>query len=285
LLIIFDRVAAYENKTGKQKRGTKVLLNFIMKNMYQALYFFMLPFFWEASVLNSLNIGFTLLLGILAVLSTQDLIFDNWLMENKILRATYYTLCLFASFDLLLPLFIPIPTRYILPLAAFLSVFGFIALHYPKLIFKKGKLRWIIISGLVIGYGCHQAEILVPAAPYKISQTAITAVTPDQFQKSPFAGVRKIHENDFKKKKLYCINILETPMYPRDTFTHIWSRNGETLLKKDVKKLKLGNGDYLLWTSMEYSNLSTIKTLGNWHVELSTGGRRLLNNHYFMVVN
>ncbi|MBU1218751.1 hypothetical protein KKF34_12405 [Myxococcota bacterium] len=285
LLIIFDRVAQTELRSGANKKGIKTVLNYVMKNMYQGLYFFMIPFYWEASVLGSANFIFTAIVGMVALLSTQDLIFDNWLMEKKFLRAAFYSFCLFASFDLLLPLFIPLPTHFTLMIAAFLAVFAFVILHYPALLFKKGYLRWIVIAGFAVAGIFYTFRSFIPPAPYKITISQLSAAKPDSSTPPDNEGIRRIHTDDFNSKKLFLSHILESPVYPRDSFRHIWKLNGKVIKKESLIKSRVSKDKYLIWSSLCWEDIGIMDVTGHWTVILQTGGDQILKKRSFLVVN
>ncbi len=284
LLIVFDRVGAYEKRSGKKRRGVKIILNYVMKNMYQGLYFFMLPFYWEASVLGSPNIFFTLVVAFLAVLSTQDLIFDNWLMEKKPLRAGFYALCLFASFNLLLPLFLPLPTRYTLVMAAFFATIGFVVLHYPHWILRQGHLRWVFLGSCAVAGLVYLLRGAIPPAPFKIAQTTVTARKPKSENPPRGDGVFRIHHRDMMEKEIYCVHVLESPIPPRGLFKHVWSRDDVRVHTKILRKLPLKGGKYLLWSSLKHAETGTLRLTGEWEVELFTSGGQILKKRSFLVV-
>jgi Family of unknown function (DUF5924) len=298
LLIVFDRLSAYKVTTdrekkgvkklihyvGKKKAGVKMILNYVMKNMYQGLYFFMLPFYWEATVLGSQNMIFTLLVGVLAILATQDLIFDHWLMEKKPLRAGFYAICLFASFNLLLPLFLPLPTKYTVVMASFFASLAFVMLHYPRWIMKKGYLRWVILGSSILAGGCFMIRSVVPPAPYKISKTVITAIKPNAKKPPRYDGVFRIHEKDMDTKEIFCVHILESPINPLDAFHHVWTRNTRFIKKKRLRKQIISVGRYLIWSSIKHSETGSAKVDGDWEVKLFTGGGQILKKRSFLVV-
>ncbi len=284
LLIVFDRIGAWEQRSGRQQRGVKLILNYFMKNMYQGLYFFMIPFYWEASVLSSPSVIFTVVVGLMAILSTQDLIFDNWLMEKKLLRAGYYSLCLFASFNLLLPLFLPLPGQYTLPLAAFLAVLGFVVLHYPRWLFKKGHLRWVLLGGALVAGGCYGIRGFIPPTPLKVSQTTLTARAPSRGDLPRGDGVYRIHRLDMENREIYCVHVLESPVNPRDRFLHEWRMDGKIVTKKPLRKLKISGDRYLIWSSIRHTETGAVNLAGDWNVRLLTGGGQILKKRSFLVV-
>ncbi|MBU1240303.1 DUF2914 domain-containing protein, partial [Myxococcota bacterium] len=230
------------------------------------------------------SIIFTAVVGLMAILSTQDLIFDNWLMEKKLLRAGYYSLCLFASFNLLLPLFVPLPGQFTLPMAAFLAVLGFVVLHYPRWLLKKGHLRWVLLGSAFIAGGFYLVRAFIPPTPLKVSQTTITARAPSREHPPRGDGVYRIHRKDMEDKRIYCVHVLESPVNPRDRFEHVWLMNDKVIKRKALRKLKLKGDKYLIWSSIEHTESGCLSLRGDWEVDLRTGGGQILKKRSFLVV-
>ena len=67
-------------------------MTYVLKNLYQGMLFFVLPFYWKSSSLDSINAWFVFLLAFLALLSTLDLVFDNLLMRYRGVAAVFFAL-------------------------------------------------------------------------------------------------------------------------------------------------------------------------------------------------
>ena len=55
-------------------------MTYFLKNLYQGMLFFLLPFYWKSATWGEANGYFLVVLGVCAFLSTMDVIFDNFLM-------------------------------------------------------------------------------------------------------------------------------------------------------------------------------------------------------------
>lgn len=96
--------------------------SYVTRTMYQETLFFLLPFYAYSTVLGSINMGFVLLLGALALLSCLDLLFDRWMRSSALFSMLFFSLIAFAAVNLLLPILFPIDPSVSTPAAAGLAV-------------------------------------------------------------------------------------------------------------------------------------------------------------------
>lgn len=284
LIIAFDRIAERETKTGDKKRGVKLVLNYVMKNMYQALYFFMLPFYWDATQLDSVHWPFTAAVGALAVLSTQDLFFDNFLMEHKWIRNAYFAFCLFAAFHLLLPVLLPFPLHYTIAASAFCATFAFFVLHLPQFVWQEKHFRWVLVIAIGAAAVVWVVRPLVPPVPYRVVQSGVTGedlTLPDQAFPH---GVHDLAAADYRERPLWAYQILHCPTFPHDTFWHEYRRGSALVSRQAVARRPLGGGRYLLWSRLSYDDLGLGDPSGDWTLTLRTSGGIYLKSHSFTIV-
>ncbi len=285
LILAFDRVADYESRRGENRRGVKLVLNYVMKNMYQALYFFMLPFYWEATCLTSIQWVFTAALGVLAVLSTQDLFFDNFLMERKWFRNIYFSFCLLASFHLMLPVLLPLPLHITLPLAAFAAAFTFFLLHMPAFVWKEHHLRWVFASCAGAALLLFLARPLLPPVPYRVVRTTITGEAIDASGGVTPAGVYFVPVHELQHRPLHACSLIESPTFPHDLFRHEYRHRGRLVLSARTSRQDLGGGRYRLVSSLDWRDLAILETGGTWSVTLVTAGGVVMDSAEFEVVD
>ena len=284
LIIAFDRLAERETKTGTKKRGVKLVLNYVMKNLYQALYFFMLPFYWDATQMDSIHWIFTAAVGILAILSTQDLFFDNFLMDHKWIRNAYYAFCLFASFHLLLPVFLPFPLHYTIVLSSFFAVFAFFVLHMPSFVWKEKNLRWVLLIAAGAAGGCYGVRQLVPPVPYKIVQSGMTGEDLTLSDQEYPEGVHLISLEDHRTRPITAFQIVHSPVFPHDTFTHEYRHEDELISRQAVHRRHLGGNRTLLYSSLAFEEAGLGDPTGEWTLVLRTEGGLYLKSHRFTIV-
>src|SRR5690606_16358141 len=82
----------------KVKKGVRLLTNYVIKQLYQQMFFFLVPLYASSATwsLTSFNWWLVPLLLCFAVLSTMDLVFDNFIMEHRIIASTMYGFCVFG---------------------------------------------------------------------------------------------------------------------------------------------------------------------------------------------
>ncbi|PKN27259.1 MAG: hypothetical protein CVU65_02980 [Deltaproteobacteria bacterium HGW-Deltaproteobacteria-22] len=284
LIIAFDRIAERETKTGDKKRGVKLVLNYVMKNMYQALYFFMLPFYWDATQMDSIHWLFTAAVGVLAVLSTQDLFFDNFLMEHKWIRNAYYAFCLFASFHLLLPVLMPFPLHYTIMLSAFFAVFAFFVLHMPQFVWREKHFRWVLVIAMGSAAGCYTVRQLVPPVPYRVVQSGVTGEDLTLPGEAYPTGVHFISAADYRERPMMAFQIIQSPTFPHDFFWHEYRRGSELVSRQHVARRHLGDNRYLLYSRLSYDQIGVGDPTGDWTLVLRTEGGIYLKSHVFTIV-
>ena len=74
------------------RRGIRLATNYIIKQFYQQMFFFLTPLYASSATwsLSSWNWWLAPVLLVCAVLSTMDLVFDNFVMERRFLASAMY---------------------------------------------------------------------------------------------------------------------------------------------------------------------------------------------------
>ena len=111
-------------------RGIRLLINYFNKNLYQQMLFFALPIYYASSTLWSRNIGFVLLVGLSATLSTLDVVYDRHLSVSRSLTAIFFAFNLFALINVMLPVLWNVSNAWAMRISAFLALLGFLTLYY-----------------------------------------------------------------------------------------------------------------------------------------------------------
>src|SRR5262245_16087719 len=83
------------------------LMTYVLKNLYQGMLFFLLPFYWKSTTMGDQNLWFVCLLAACAILSTLDIVFDRVLMKWRILASVFHGITLFGCLNLVIPALVP----------------------------------------------------------------------------------------------------------------------------------------------------------------------------------
>lgn len=149
--------------------------SYAVRTMYQETLFFLLPFYAYSTVPGSLNLGFLLVLGGLAVLSCIDLVFDRWMRTRPIFGLVFFAVVAFAALNLLLPIALPLGPEISTPIAAFVAL----ASAAPLALRGTGAspVAWLRTGGaaallLVLALGLPQA---IPPVPLRLQEAHFAA--------------------------------------------------------------------------------------------------------------
>jgi hypothetical protein len=90
------------------RKGVRVATNYVIKQFYQQMFFFLTPLYASSATWSTASWNWWLapVLLICAVLSTMDLVFDNFVMERRFLAATMYGLAMFGMLNVMMPLLV-----------------------------------------------------------------------------------------------------------------------------------------------------------------------------------
>ena len=88
------------------RKGVRLATNYIIKQFYQQMFFFLVPLYASSATwaFGSWNWWLAPVLLVCAVLSTMDLVFDNFIMEHRFIASLMYGLALFGMTNVLVPL-------------------------------------------------------------------------------------------------------------------------------------------------------------------------------------
>ena len=135
ILLVFFRAFGAGRAQAVEGKHAKIkfyVMTYVLKNLYQGMLFFMLPFYWRSAVLGAPSQWFVVILGVCAVLSTLDVVFDHVLMRFKVAASVFYFLTLFCCLNLVIPALFPNMRSVVtLVAAAVISALAFWTMHIP----------------------------------------------------------------------------------------------------------------------------------------------------------
>src|SRR5262249_15750958 len=133
------------------------------------------PFYWKATTFWSENSWFVALLGICALLSTLDIVFDRVVFRVRALASLFHGVALFGCLNLVVPALFPdTRTLYSLLIATRISVGGFWTIHMSLSAFRDR--RWLllfVISAIAAMGGIYYVRTAIPPVPMYVSHGAV----------------------------------------------------------------------------------------------------------------
>lgn len=258
------------------------VMTLVLKNLYQSMLFFLVPFYWKAATLDSPNRFFLYLLGLLAVLSTVDVVFDNVLMRHKGPASLVYLFILFACLNLVLPAIFP-DTRTLVTLlaAAALATLVFFSMHVPLKNLTRPVWWLALLSALgAAAFTAYAGRRAIPPVPLFID---VGAVGPQLLPDGRLSmHVSVLHESMIQE--MHGLTDVVTPGGRGDNLFHVW-RHGDVEVQRGAVSPS-GDpppGTVRLRSTLRSFNLPPDIT-GPWSIDVVTDDDQLVGRVPFEVI-
>lgn len=265
------------------RRGVRVITNYVIKNLYQQMFFFLVPIYASSATfsLSSYNFWLPPVLLVFAVLSTLDLVFDNFIMERRALAAAMYGVALFGVLNMLLPLALDIGHFPALLISA--------GLTSPAVALLSFRLRTVFtIKGMVLTLGMSAGlgaaawfgRAAVPPAPLAMRDGAVGHGTLSSYECLPGKKrIMRVTELD----GLRCGSMISEPGGLRERIFHVWKHQGETVLRVEPTLMSECDGEV-------YRSFLPVPSLpadpaGKWSCVVETQDGQLVGAMRFEVVD
>lgn len=259
------------------RKGVRVATNYIIKQFYQQMFFFLTPLYASSATwsLSSFNWWLPPLLLICAVVSTMDLVFDNFIMERRLLASAMYGLAMFGVLNVMLPLVAGLDhlTGLIIAAAATPTSVALLSFSIRQVLSPQGVLLTIGISGALLAAVWYGREF-VPPAPLAMPETAVGHGTFGSYECMPGSKHEiRAHQLD----GLRCGSLLREPGGLKEDIVHVWSHRGKPLLKITPERLRCdGDGDGVVFRSVFPDQLRPADPTGRWACTTYTRGGQLV---------
>jgi hypothetical protein len=260
-------------------------MTYALKNMYQGMLFFLLPFYWKSTTLGDPNSWFVGLLAACALLSTLDIVFDRVLMKWRLLASLFHGVTLFGCLNLVIPALFPdTQTLTSLLCAAGITVIFFWTLHVPVQALRKKWVVALFFASVAAGTGgVYVARRGIPPVPMHVPHAAVgPQVLPDgrlsMEVKTLHASV--IHE-------LICVTDVVVPGGHGDKLHHVWRRDGAEVQRwgeETTRAPGAPKGSVRLRSTLAKRDLPT-NLAGAWSVDVETEDGQLVGRATFRVVD
>ena len=232
----------------------RLVVNYINKNFYQQLLFFLLPIYYASASAWSANLIFVALLAASALLSTFDVFFDQHLSVRRGLTAVFFAFSLFACINVMLPVLWSISNRVALLVSLLLAVVAFATIRYSGgALTRRGRRSQIGIAAIALVLLVALGRPLIPPAPLRVLQTEFgTGINRAAFQViGPVASLRVGWTG-----RVYGVTSIYAPLGLRDRVGHRWYQDGRLVYASPFYRLEGGRPEgFRLWTSASVANV------------------------------
>jgi hypothetical protein len=274
---------AHEASAPTKSKVRFFVMTYVLKNFYQGMLFFLLPFYWKSATLGSYNALFLALLAVCALLSTIDLVFDRVLMRWAIVGALFHGLTLFACLNLVIPALLPeTRTLWTLLAAAGGAVIGFWTIHLRTSLLRDP--RYIALLVLSLGLGLGSAYGLRRAIPPVPMYMASGAVGPSLLADGRLAmEVTSLHAAVLRQ--VIAVTDVVVPGGKGDRLVHVWRHDGVELHRasEETSRVEGPSGEVRLRSALFAEESLPEELAGPWRVDVETDDGQLVGRTTFRV--
>lgn len=249
--------------------------SYLTRSMYQETLFFLLPFYAYSTVLRSPNVIFMVLLGLLAIVSCLDLVFDRWLRETRVGSLLFFAVVAFAGMNLLIPILMPVDPTIATRLAAGLAVASALplAMHGERPS-RQGVLLLALTAGtflaLTIGF-----PRLVPPVPLRLQDATFSSGIDRESLQLDDAVMNAVSAEALGDGLYVLMEIFAPSIVPTDVSLR-WVLDGKPLRDSRTIEITAHEDGFRIWDAWRPD--TGVLDAGLYEVTLETRARRVFGS-------
>jgi hypothetical protein len=261
----------------RHNRVGNFVVNFVTQSLQQELLFFSLPFLIGSTQWDVGQIAFTSLVGVAAILSTVDPIYERVIARRAARRMSFHAFCSWIAALVVLPMVLLLPLERALPISL-LGVGVWLFLTLPLSLYSlphwRAKLAWTI--GMVaVPFLFWELRGQVPAAGLAVTDARVTQ-TIDGL--APGAAVRRVRREDLSRGVI-AFAAIRAPAGLAQEVVFEWRHNGE----RERIAVEIHGGKADGFRAYSRKQIFPADPVGLWTVDVLTPQAQLLERLRFVV--
>ncbi len=270
--LLLNRTAGAGEPASKRWRWLRVGINYVNKNFYQQILFFILPIYYASATSWSKNMLFVALVAASAVLSTLDVVYDRHLSRRRLLAGGFFAFNLFACVNVALPILWSISNTASIRMAALSALAGFVTIARRPSALSRGATWGPIAAGAVaLVAAVDFARPWIPPAPLRLVNTSFGLALDRQALRIG-DPVGQLPAN--WSGRVYAVTGLVAPLGLRDSVALLWYRDGRLISSSVTHNIVGGRQEgFLLWSSAQVAPTREDTAL---RLEVTTDGGQLI---------
>lgn len=273
------------------KKGLRVVTNYIIKQFYQQIFFFLTPVYffsatWQLQEPALINWWIVPLLFLLAVLSTLDLVFDRFIMERRWIASIMYGVGLFAVMNLLFPMLTGHSHFWGLMLGAAVTPISIALLSLPiRQAFSKRGLIWITVTTCILATGVFFARNNIPPVPISMRTGGIGHGSHGSYECLPG---KKTKIESTRLDGLRCVTSVTAPGGVLDDLEHVWSFEGKEVHREQAMRVPECDEEGLVYRTfyspiVQSDPVTSNQWAGRWSCRLVTPLDQIVGMVFFEI--
>ena len=246
-------------------------INYFNKNFYQQVLFFVLPIYYASATLSSANSAFVLALGISAIVSTLDIVYDRHLSARQSLTAVFFAFNLFALINVMLPVLWSVSNLWATRLSAVLAGVAFATLYRPIFEPRRLRIEFGLLTVVAMLAVAEYGRLFIPPAPLRL----ISAQFGSGFDREAMRAepiLRKLEVG--RGVRVWGVTAIRAPLGLREQVQHRWFQNGKLIWASPFYDVTGGRErGFRLWTTCTFDNIAAGTEL---RLDVATEGGQLI---------
>jgi hypothetical protein len=228
----------------KRIRG---VLNYVNKNFYQQILFFLLPIYYLSTTFWSANSLFLLVLAVSAVLSTLDVVYDQHVARRRLIGGVFFGFNLFVTINVMLQASWAVVSVTALRASGLLALVAFVTIYFGR--HRPHGLREAILASLIValllGALVEWGRPFIPPAPVRLASGAFGVGIDSETRQ--LTGVFNTLPDI--AGPIYVRTEIIAPLGLKDHIRHRWFRDDEMFYLSPAYPVTGGREEgYRLWT-------------------------------------
>ena len=258
----------------------KLIINFFNKNLYQQMLFFVLPIYYASATPGSVNFAFVILVGLSAILSTLDIVYDRHVSVKRGLTAAFFAFNFFALINVMLPILWSVSNTATTRISALLAFLGFLTLRYPSSPSSLRRAAIVSATGFAILGAVEIGRPMIPPVPLRLASVAFGRDF-DREAMQVLSPVTALSTGD--SLPLYGLTAVKAPLGLREKLRHRWYQDGKLICASPFYNIVGGREEgFRLWTSCTFNAIRRDTEL---RLDLETEGGQFIGRARLTAAN
>jgi hypothetical protein len=261
----------------RRQRVGNFVVNFVSKSLQQELLFFSLPFLIGSTQLDAGQIAFTSLVGVAAILSTIDPVYERLIATRAARRMSFHAFCSWIAALVVLPMVLLLPLERALPISL-LAVGGWLLLTLPLSLYSlprwRNRIVWIAgMVGVPLLFWTMRAQ--VPAAGLAVTDSRVTQSIDGL---NPGLPVRRVRQDELAQGVI-AFAAIRAPAGLSQQVVFEWRHNGE----RERIAVEIHGGKADGFRAYSRKQIFPADSVGLWTIDVLTPQSQLLERLRFVV--
>jgi hypothetical protein len=271
---------ALQRSTRRTHRLVATAVDYTVQSLYHGLLLFVLPAYYAASTLTSVNVVFVLLLVALILLATFDPWYAALVHPRPWLGGVFFVVAIFAALNVALPL-LGVRPYVALLLSAWLSLAAITpavrrAFDWPWRSSMLATSLAGVAAAALVGVAC----VAIPPAPLFVARADIRWNVGAIDSVEPVTDA--IRADELRERGLAAYTAIYAPAGLRQPVAHVWKHNGQVMDVVSFSEVAGGRREgYRTWSR---KTSFPADPLGRWTVDVMTTSGQLIGRLRFRVV-